>query len=91
MRVHGEHPVVDGLRDFDVVDEVYSDLDVLPDVEPLASSNGQPLIWARPVRRGRVFYDALGHDTRSYDNEVHRTLLQRAALWLLKRPVTITE
>ncbi|MGI5283037.1 ThuA domain-containing protein [Nonomuraea polychroma] len=91
VRVHGKHPVVDGLRDFDVVDEVYSDLDILPDVEPLASSNGQPLIWARPVRRGRVFYDALGHDTRSYDNEVHRTLLQRAALWLLKRPVTIRE
>src|SRR5690606_20224266 len=91
VRVHGGHPVVDGLRDFDVVDEVYSDLDVLPDVRPLASANGQPLMWARPVRRGRVFYDALGHDTRSYDNEVHRTLLQRAALWLLKRPVTVRD
>ncbi|MGW4798460.1 ThuA domain-containing protein [Nonomuraea sp. NPDC004297] len=91
VRVHGEHPVVEGLRDFDVVDEVYSDLDVLPDVEPLASSHGQPLVWARPVRRGRVLYDALGHDTRSYDNEVHRALLKRAALWLLKRPVTVRE
>ncbi len=48
-------------------------------------------MWARPVRRGRVFYDALGHDTRSYGNEIHRALLQRAALWLLKRPVTITD
>ena len=91
VRVHGTHPVVEGLRDFDVVDEVYSDLDVLPDVEPLASANGQPLVWARPVRRGRVFYDALGHDTRSYDNEIHRTMLQRAAMWLLKRPVTIMD
>ncbi len=91
VRVHGGHPVVEGLRDFDLVDEVYSDLDVLPDVRPLASSHGQPLIWARPVRRGRVFYDALGHDVRSYDNEIHRTLLQRAALWLLKRPVTVTD
>ncbi|MEV0633331.1 ThuA domain-containing protein [Nonomuraea wenchangensis] len=91
VRVHGSHPVVAGLRDFDVVDEVYSDLDLLPDVEPLASANGQPLVWARPVRRGRVFYDALGHDTRSYDNEVHRTMLKRAALWLLKQPVTVAE
>ncbi|MEO3872413.1 ThuA domain-containing protein [Nonomuraea sp. B12E4] len=89
VRVHGTHPVVEGLRDFDVVDEVYSDLRVLPDVEPLASANGQPLVWARPVRRGRVLYDALGHDTRSYDNEIHRTLLRRAALWLLKRPVIV--
>lgn len=92
VRVHGGHPIVEGLRDFDLVDEVYSDLDVLPDVQPLASSaSGQPLVWARPVRRGRVVYDALGHDVRSYENEIHRTLLQRAALWLLKRPVTVTD
>lgn len=91
VRVHGGHPIVEGLRDFDLVDEVYSDLDVLPDVKPLASSLGQPLIWARPVRRGRVVYDALGHDTRSYDNEIHRTLLQRAALWLLKRPIVVND
>ncbi|MFF0869498.1 ThuA domain-containing protein [Nonomuraea sp. NPDC003560] len=91
VRVHGAaHPIVAGLRDFDLVDEVYSDLDVLPDVRPLASAHGQPLVWARPVRRGRVVYDALGHDTRSYDNEIHRTLLQRAASWLLKRPVDDT-
>ncbi|GAA3165337.1 hypothetical protein GCM10010466_65220 [Planomonospora alba] len=88
VRVHGGHPVVDGLRDFDLVDEVYSDLAVLPDVVPLASSMGQPLVWARPVRRGRVVYDALGHDTRSYDNPVHRTLLRRAAQWLLRQPLS---
>lgn len=87
VRVHGGHPIVEGLRDFDVVDEVYSDLDLAPGVQPLASSMGQPLIWARPVRRGRVVYDALGHDTRSYDNEIHRSLLQRAAQWTLKRPL----
>ncbi|GIH80748.1 ThuA domain-containing protein [Planobispora longispora] len=91
VRIHDGHPVVDGLRDFDLVDEVYSDLSVLPGVQPLASSLGQPLIWARPIRRGRVFYDALGHDTRSYDSPIHRTILQRAALWLLKRPVAFSE
>ncbi|MEV5413682.1 ThuA domain-containing protein [Thermopolyspora sp. NPDC052614] len=89
VRVLGGHPIVDGLRDFDVVDEVYSDLDVLPDVRPLASAHGQPLLWARTVRRGRVVYDALGHDVRSFDSPVHRRLLQRAALWLLKRPVVL--
>ncbi|MEU6999092.1 ThuA domain-containing protein [Nonomuraea sp. NPDC046570] len=91
VQVHGDHPIVDGLRDFDVVDEIYGGLDVLPDVKPLASAAGHPVVWARPVRRGRVVYDALGHDTRSYDNEVHRTLLRRAALWLLKRPVMLRD
>ncbi|GAA5054456.1 hypothetical protein HNP84_002971 [Thermocatellispora tengchongensis] len=90
VRVLGGHPVVDGLRDFDVVDEVYSDLEVHPGVTPLAESNGQPLVWARGVRRGRLVYDALGHDVRSYDSPVHRELLRRAALWLLKRPVGIS-
>lgn len=89
VRVLGGHPIVEGLRDFDLVDEVYSDLEVLPDVRPLASALGQPVLWARPVRRGRVVYDALGHDTRAYDNEVHCTLLKRAALWLLKRPLVL--
>ncbi|WP_405140483.1 ThuA domain-containing protein [Sphaerisporangium sp. NBC_01403] len=85
VKVRGGHPIVDGLGDFDLVDEVYSDLDVLPDVRPLASSLGQPLLWARDAGRGRLVYDALGHDVRSYENPAHRALLQRAAQWLLKR------
>ncbi|MDH2425226.1 ThuA domain-containing protein [Sphaerisporangium sp. TRM90804] len=87
VKVHGGHPIVDGLADFELVDEVYSDLDVLTGVQPLASSLGQPLVWARPAGQGRLVYDALGHDTRSYDSPAHRTLLRRAALWLLRRPL----
>ncbi|WP_169943889.1 ThuA domain-containing protein [Microbispora sp. H11081] len=98
VRLGAGHPVVDGLdgfevtdfevtdfevTDFEVIDEVYSDLDVLPDVKPLAYSDDQPLLWARTVAGGRVVYDALGHDTRSYENPVRRTLLRRAARWLL--------
>ncbi len=86
VKVHGGHPIVDGLDDFELVDEIYSDLDVLPEVRPLASSMGQPLVWARPVRRGRLVYDALGHDVRSYESPAHRAMLRRAAHWLLDRP-----
>ncbi|TKK84952.1 ThuA domain-containing protein [Herbidospora galbida] len=91
VHVNRDHVITDGLRDFDVVDEVYSDLDVLPDVTPLATALGQPVLWARNVRRGRLVYDALGHDTRSYDSPIHRTLLCRAAQWLLRQPVGICE
>lgn len=85
VRLGGGHPIVDGLSGFAVIDEVYTDLDVLPDVEPLAYCDDQPLLWARSVAGGRVVYDALGHDTRSYENPVRRALLQRAARWLLER------
>lgn len=83
VRLGAGHPIVDGLSGFEVIDEVYTDLDVLPDVEPLASASDQPLLWARAVRGGRVVYDALGHDTRSYESPVRRTLLRRAARWVL--------
>ncbi|MFC4529659.1 ThuA domain-containing protein [Sphaerisporangium dianthi] len=83
IKIHDEHPIVEGLDDFELIDEIYSDLDVSPEVRPLASSLGRPLVWAREVRGGRLVYDALGHDARSYENPVHRTLLRRAAHWLL--------
>lgn len=83
IRLVDGHPIVDGLSGFEVTDEVYTDLDVLPGVEPLAYCGDQPLLWARTVAGGRVVYDALGHDTRSYENPVRRALLRRAARWLL--------
>ncbi|MET8139000.1 ThuA domain-containing protein [Sphaerisporangium sp. NPDC005288] len=83
VKVHGGHPIVEGLADFELVDEIYSDLEVSPGVRPLASSLGQPLVWAREVRGGRLVYDALGHDARSYESPSHRALLLRAARWLL--------
>lgn len=79
------HPVVAGVDDFSVVDEVYGFLDCGPDVVGLmTSAHGgaeHPLLWAREVLDGRVVYDALGHDPRSYDAPAHRLIVQRAALW----------
>lgn len=80
-----QHPVVEGMTDFSVVDEVYGFLDLAPDVVALMTSEhggaAHPLLWAREVQGGRVVYDALGHDLRSYASPEHRTLLQRAARW----------
>ena len=84
------HPIVAGLGDFDVVDEVYAFMDVRPDVTPLATAVhdgvAHPLLWARPFGAGRVVYDALGHDERSLAQPVHRTILRRAARWLVEVP-----
>ena len=89
MTVHvcgGDHPIVAGLADFEIVDECYGFLDRMPDVISLmTSSHGgadHPLIWARRFGRGRVVYDALGHDARSYANPTHAEILRRAARWL---------
>lgn len=83
----GEHPIVAGLADFELVDECYGFLDLEPDVVPLVSSahggTDHPLLWARSYGRGRVVYDALGHDRRSYAHPTHAEILARAARWLV--------
>ena len=85
-RTTAAHPVADGLGDFEVVDERYTDLDVVPGVVPLFThlegGASHPLVWAREVGAGRAVYSALGHDTRSYESLAHAALLRRAASWL---------
>jgi type 1 glutamine amidotransferase len=86
------HPITASLPDFTIADEVYSDLDLAPDVVPLATLRAgaegaaQPGLWARQVAQGRVVYDALGHDRASIEHEVHRRIICRGALWALGRP-----
>lgn len=89
--VHGDrHEVATGLSDFDVVDELYTELRVRPDVVPVAThlhdGREHPLIWPRTFGGARVVYDALGHDAASFDAPVHREILSRSVRWLLDRP-----
>lgn len=82
------HPVTPGLTDFTVVDERYSYLETEPDVTVLYDHRFEdvkhPLVWAREADRGRVVYDALGHDVGSYDAPGQRALLERAVQWLMR-------
>jgi uncharacterized protein len=81
------HPITAGLADFSLIDERYTGLSVDPRVVPLASHHhaGEtfPLLWTQEYGRSRIVYDALGHDTRSYESPTHRELIRRAALWAL--------
>jgi hypothetical protein len=81
------HPIVDGLGDFEVYDERYSYLEIRPGSTVLCEHDFEgrrhPLGWARRSGRGRVVYDALGHDVRSYDSAPHVELVRRSVRWLL--------
>ena len=85
------HPIVAGIRDFEIVDEVYGFLDRTEDVVGLMSSphggTEHPLLWARTVGSGRVVYDALGHHVPSYAVPEHRRIVQRAARWAAGLPL----
>jgi len=83
-----EHPITDPLADFAVFDERYSHLEVDADSTVLFEhehdERRHPLVWARTAGRGRIVYDALGHDGRSFDSAGHRNLLRRSVGWLVE-------
>jgi type 1 glutamine amidotransferase len=89
VQIAGPHCIVEGARDFRVDDEIYHHLAMQSDVVPLLSAErdegAQPLLWARSFGRGRVVYDALGHDAASIAQPQHAQILKRAALWALSR------
>ncbi|MCL2737044.1 MAG: ThuA domain-containing protein [Propionibacteriaceae bacterium] len=83
--------IVEGLSDFTVQDERYTDLVLDPGVEPLASTRDEDrrhiLAWANEAGPTRVVYSALGHDGRAYESPGYRSFLRRVLIWLLPRPV----
>lgn len=92
VSVAAGHPLVTGLDDFTVVDEVYSDLALRPDVgglltapHPGTDNPHHPLLWAREHGGGRVVYDALGHHPPSYDVPEHAEVVRRAIRWTTGR------
>ncbi|MCL2471268.1 MAG: ThuA domain-containing protein [Propionibacteriaceae bacterium] len=92
IHVRLEHDViVEGLGDFTVADERYTDLLTDKDIEPLASTRDKDrehiLAWAHQYGNARVVYSSLGHDTMSFASRGHKAFLLRAMTWLLPRPV----
>lgn len=87
FRVVSEHPLVSGLTEISAEDEQYLALQVSPDVHVLvvADHEGEshPVVWIAPGP-GRVVYDALGHDVRSYGSSSRVDLLRREVRWLLE-------
>lgn len=90
VHVVGNHAIREGLADFTVEDERYTALRLHDVIEPIAEHEEggfrHPLVWAREFGRSRLVYDALGHDTRSYDSEGHRALIAQALGWLSHVP-----
>lgn len=63
--VDRDSPVTRGLDNFELKDELYSNMQMLPDVKPLATIDHQgttwPVAWTWQFGRGRVFHTSLGH------------------------------
>lgn len=93
-KVHGfdqTHPITKGIRDFYIVDELWTKADIHPDALALASlswrdeTDGQDYlekaVFTNQTGKGRSFYTILGHDERALLNSGLQTLLIRGTLW----------
>lgn len=88
-------PITAGLRDFEVTSEQYY-LHVDPGVHVLATCDfptkgvdgphaqnpcKMPTIWTKHYGKGRVFYNALGHNREVLEQLTPREIMRRGFLW----------
>lgn len=79
-----DSPITRGITEFMITDEQYI-LNYDPNLTILANALHEgklmPVVWTKPWGDGRVFYSALGHDTKAVEQEMFQTILLRGALW----------
>ncbi|OQP56872.1 hypothetical protein A3860_09825 [Niastella vici] len=84
-----KHPVTKGISDFEIIDEVYGGVEILPQVKPLLSTTHPKsmryLAWINHYGNSNVIYIQLGHGPSGYSNPNYRKLIQQAIEWSAKR------
>jgi type 1 glutamine amidotransferase len=80
------HPVLRGIGDFEIVDEVYALYDVAPTAKPLLRvshpQSAEVVAWTHQYGKGRVVCIQLGHDQTAYSNPSYRRLVANAIRWV---------
>jgi type 1 glutamine amidotransferase len=82
------HPIVEGLKDFKITDELY-----VLDRTPAAASvlltafwedRAQPMLYLKAHGQGTVLYNAMGHDAAAYENPSFKKIVIQGVKWLLR-------
>jgi type 1 glutamine amidotransferase len=56
-----------------------------PGIRVLAAAEGHPLVYVKTHGRGRVYYNALGHDTKALTHPAYRRLVLQGLDWVTGR------
>ena len=79
------HPITRGIRDFEIFDEIYGDVEILPTVKPLLSTSHPKsmkyLAWINEYGKSAVVYIQLGHGPSGFSNPNFKKLVQQAIEW----------
>ncbi|WPP50778.1 PVC-type heme-binding CxxCH protein [Catalinimonas niigatensis] len=85
--VNAEHPVMDGLSEFETWDETYVHQRINPDMtvlmERVEGDHKEPYTWVREQGNGRVFYTAYGHNDSTWTNAGFQKLVTNGVLWAI--------
>jgi type 1 glutamine amidotransferase len=86
------HPVVKGMKDFDIRDELWVDMECDPNMEVLCTAKAEeykdlpdktePVALVTRYGKGRGFYLVLGHDADVMKNRDWQILLLRGTAWV---------
>jgi type 1 glutamine amidotransferase len=82
-----DHPVMSGVADFDLVDELYfSEVHARFSVLLSCTHEGieRPVAWHKQYGRGKVFYLALGHDVEQLGNGHVRRMIANGVRWTVR-------
>jgi uncharacterized protein len=83
--VEADHPVKQGVPNFESWDETYVHMKLNPDMtvlsERVEGDHREPWTWVRNHGDGRVFYTAWGHDERTWGTDGFKLLLNRGIRW----------
>jgi type 1 glutamine amidotransferase len=84
-----DHPIVRGIKDFEIFDEIYMDAEISPTVQPLLSTTHPKsmryLAWVNKYGNSDVVYIQLGHGETGLSNPNFRKILQQAIEWSADR------
>ena len=78
-----DHPITAGLSDFVLHDELYSNMHMLNNAQPLLKNGDQWLAWYRTEKKSRVFGTIVGHGC--YEDPNFRKLIAQSIRWVAKR------
>jgi type 1 glutamine amidotransferase len=85
--VNPHHPVMAGMDNFTIKDELYL-MEVYPPFETLLTCHykgyDRPVAWIKPYGRGYVFYLALGHGAEQLNNPFVKRIITNAVIWTFK-------
>ncbi len=98
LRIEGIHPILEGVKNFDIPDEFYyhdqcnlEDKHVLLVCQSPDDQRVHPIAWTKMYGKGRVFFTALGHSVESCSHPSHLRTVTQGIAWAAGRTLTEDE